>query len=107
MLDVVIVSYRCGPMVRECLQSLSEYRPARGLRVTVVDNALTRPWIVTKRYLREQVTRPYWREVNCSENNNHVKVGRENYMISADGLLMPTKRGQSPPDLRYFNQVRK
>ena len=39
MLDVVIVSYRCGPMVRECLQSLSEYRPARGLRVTVVDNA--------------------------------------------------------------------
>ena len=39
MLDVVIVSYRCGPMVRECLQSLSEYGAARGLRVTVVDNA--------------------------------------------------------------------
>jgi hypothetical protein len=25
-------------------------------------------------------------------------------MISADGYLMPTKRGQQPPDLRYFNR---
>jgi hypothetical protein len=39
VLDVVIVSYRCGPMVRECLQSLHEHAPAGGLRVTVVDNA--------------------------------------------------------------------
>lgn len=39
MLDVVIVSYRCGPMLRECLQSLREHAPAGGLRITVVDNA--------------------------------------------------------------------
>jgi N-acetylglucosaminyl-diphospho-decaprenol L-rhamnosyltransferase len=39
VLEVVIVSYRCGPMVRECLRSLHEHAPARGLRVTVVDNA--------------------------------------------------------------------
>lgn len=39
MLDVVIVSYRCGPMVCECLQSLREHAPVDGLRVTVVDNA--------------------------------------------------------------------
>jgi len=39
VLEVVIVSYRCGPMVRECLQSLREHAPAQGLRTTVVDNA--------------------------------------------------------------------
>jgi hypothetical protein len=25
-------------------------------------------------------------------------------MISADGFLMPTKKGQTAPDLRYFQQ---
>lgn len=39
MLEVVIVSYRCGEMLRRCLQSLREYPPREGLRVTVVDNA--------------------------------------------------------------------
>lgn len=39
MLDVVIVSYRCGPMLRQCIQSLQEQAPAEGLRITVVDNA--------------------------------------------------------------------
>ena len=39
MLDVVIVSYRCGPLLRRCLQSLGEHAPGRGARVTVVDNA--------------------------------------------------------------------
>ena len=41
MLEVVIVSYRCGPMIRECLESLREHAPAGGvrLRITVVDNA--------------------------------------------------------------------
>jgi hypothetical protein len=38
-LEVVIVSYRCRPMVRECLESLREHAPAAGLRITVVDNA--------------------------------------------------------------------
>jgi len=31
-------------------------------------------------------------------------VDNESYMISADGLLMPTKRGQPAPDLRYFDR---
>jgi len=75
--------------------------------VTVIDHALTRPWTVTKSYRREPNPRPYWREVNCAENNNHVEIGRENYMLSADGYLMPTKKDQPPPDLRYFNQARK
>ena len=30
----------------------------------------------------------------------------ENYMLSADGYLMPAKKGQKPPDLRYFNRAK-
>jgi hypothetical protein len=29
-------------------------------------------------------------------------VGKEDYMVSWDGHLMPTKKGQKAPDLRYF-----
>jgi hypothetical protein len=25
-------------------------------------------------------------------------------MLSGDGYLMPTKKGQRPPDLKYFNR---
>ena len=32
-------------------------------------------------------------------------INNENYMLSADGYLMPAKKGQQPPDLRYFNQA--
>ena len=70
--------------------------------LTTIDHALTRPWTVTKSYRRMQVARPVWREVICAEGNQHVKIGREAYFLSADGYLMPTKRDQSPPDLKYF-----
>jgi hypothetical protein len=69
--------------------------------VTTIDNALTRPWTVTKHYNR--VRNPIWVEAICSENNDHMKIGKETYMRSADGLIMPAKKGQRPPDLRYFN----
>jgi hypothetical protein len=36
-----------------------------------------------------------------------VVIGKEDYFLSADGLLMPVKKGQPPPDLKYFNQSRK
>jgi hypothetical protein len=76
--------------------------------VTVIDHALTRPWTVLKTYRRDPTnSQPYWREVNCAENNNHIVIGKEGYMLSADGLLMPAKKDQPPPDLRYFNQSRK
>jgi hypothetical protein len=75
--------------------------------VTVYDHALTRPWTVDKRYRREATARPYWREVNCYDGNNHIEIAGEGYMLSADGLLMPTKKDQPPPDLRYFKQVQK
>jgi hypothetical protein len=73
--------------------------------VTVVDHALTRPWTVNKTYGREPNNqRPIWQENNCGEYNNHVKIGNEGYMLSADGFLMPAKKGQAPPDLRYFRR---
>jgi len=28
-------------------------------------------------------------------------------MVSGDGYLMPVKKNQAPPDLRYFDQSRK
>jgi len=73
--------------------------------ITTIDNALTRPWTVTKKYIRQR--NPIWIESICSESNEHIKLGKENYMISADGLLMPAKKGQKPPDLKYFDQTRK
>ncbi len=76
-------------------------------QVTVLDHALTRPWTVIKSYRREAATQPYWREVSCSENNNHLEIGKEAYMLSADGYLMPTKKDQPPPDLRYFKQTQR
>jgi hypothetical protein len=38
----------------------------------------------------------------CPEKNDHIKIGDETYMRSGDGLLMPAKKDQRPPDLRYF-----
>ena len=70
--------------------------------VTVIDNALTRPWTVMKNYRRNAEPYPIWNEENCPETNNHVVVGKDDYMLSGEGFLMPTKKGQAPPDLRYF-----
>jgi hypothetical protein len=76
--------------------------------VTVIDSALTRPWTVHKTYGREPDKHtPFWRENNCGEYNNHVRIGGQNYMLSADGTLMPTRKDQPPPDLRYFKQTQR
>jgi hypothetical protein len=75
--------------------------------ITVIDNALTHPWSITKTYLREPKKYPVWRETVCAEGNRHVVIGNENYFMSADGHLMPAKKDQPPPDLRYFNKAQK
>jgi hypothetical protein len=61
---------------------------------------------VTKSYSRAPDQYPFWREYLCSENNNHVAIGKESYFLSADGFLMPAKKGQQPPDLRHFEPQR-
>ena len=73
--------------------------------VTTFDHALTRPWTVTRHYLREHS--PIWLEFDCTENNNHVVIGKESYFLSSDGDLMPTRKDQPPPEFRRAEQVGK
>jgi hypothetical protein len=68
--------------------------------ITTIDHALTEPWTVLKSYRRER--NAIFSEVYCGVDNPHVKIDGQNYMLSSDGHLMPAKKGQKPPDLRYF-----
>ena len=72
--------------------------------ITVFDHALTRPWSVDKTFRRSRNPHPNWGQTFCQETNNHVMIGNEAYMMSADGSLMPTKKEQPAPDMRYFNR---
>jgi hypothetical protein len=76
-------------------------------QMTVMDHALTRPWTVIKDYFRDQSKYPTVGEYICAEDNSHVRIGKENYFLSADGALMPAKKNQAPPDLRYFGPPKK
>jgi hypothetical protein len=75
--------------------------------ITVIDHALTRPWTVDKKYVRNPNPRPGWIEHICAENNAQIKIGNEHYYLSSDGRLMPTRKDQPPPDLTYFRRARK
>src|SRR5260370_42276120 len=75
--------------------------------ITVIDHGLTRPWTVHKTYRRNTNPRPTWIEYVCAEGQQLVHIGDQGYMLSADGYLMPTRKGQTPPDLRDFNQTQK
>jgi len=54
-----------------------------------------------RRIAREQ---PIWSEYICTEDNRHLVIGDQNYVVGGDGLLMPVRKDQPPPDLRHFNQ---
>jgi hypothetical protein len=73
--------------------------------ITSFDHSLTRPWTVTKNFVRDH--NPIWFQNHCSEDNRHVQIGAEDYFISIDGYLMPAKKDQAPPDLKYFKQTKK
>jgi hypothetical protein len=75
--------------------------------ITVIDHALTRPWTADKRYRRNPDLRAQWPETYCNEGNANIVIGKENYFLSGDGFLMPAKKNQAPPDLRYFKQTQK
>jgi hypothetical protein len=75
--------------------------------ITVIDHALTHPWTVDKRYIRNPDLRADWPESICPEYNANIMIGSDNYYLSADGFLMPARKGQQPPDLRFFDQSRK
>jgi hypothetical protein len=75
--------------------------------ITLEDHAFTRPWTVLKTYRRMPSRTPDWPEDACSSDNELIKIGTETYYRGADGNLMPTRKGQPPPDLRYFTASRK
>jgi hypothetical protein len=71
--------------------------------ITVTDHALTRPWTVTRSYRRNiQQAAPDRPEVACSGDTTRVQIGDQDYRLSTDGLLMPARKGQKPPNLKYF-----
>jgi hypothetical protein len=74
--------------------------------LTLIDHALTRPWSVDKIYERTPDKYPWWREENCPGTTRLVKIHGELYFKGADDKLMPTRKDQPPPDLRYFQQAR-
>jgi hypothetical protein len=74
---------------------------------TVFDHALTRPWTVDRQFNRIEKHVVQWRETWCQEGNANIVIGKENYWLRADGLLMPARKGQTGPDLRYFQQSQK
>jgi hypothetical protein len=73
--------------------------------ITVEDQALTKPWSITKKAERNPKAKPLWRTETCSEGNSMVRIGNDPYFLSPEGLLMPTRKNQAPPDLRYFKQA--
>jgi len=75
--------------------------------ITVIDHALTRPWTVDKRYRRDPNPQPHWRENSCPVTTSFVFIENEVYTLSADGKLMPVRKNQPPPDLKYFNQTQR
>jgi hypothetical protein len=75
--------------------------------ITTYDHALTHPWSVDKTYKRSSNPYPNFSRISCMEGTNDVVIGKENYYLSADGFLMPAKKDQPPPDLRYFKQTQK
>jgi hypothetical protein len=71
--------------------------------MTTIDNSLTKPWTVLKAYRRR--TKVWWFEDNCIEGQAHVTIGNQVYFRSGDGTIMPMKKDQPPPDLKYFGRA--
>jgi hypothetical protein len=60
--------------------------------ITTIDNALTRPWTVTRQFKR--VANPAWAEYFCQEHNTILILQKETYFIREDGVLMPSRKDQ-------------
>jgi hypothetical protein len=75
--------------------------------ITTVDHALTRPWTVDKTFRRNSDPKPDWPESYCHVTNRRVVLGKEVYLLNAEGFLTPTRKAQPAPDLRYFKPVAK
>jgi len=47
-----------------------------------------------------------WLEEDCGENNQHVVIGKDNYLMSADGYLMPAARISRRPTCGISSRAR-
>jgi hypothetical protein len=74
--------------------------------ITLIDHAFTHPWTVLKSYRRDPSPFPIWQEYYCSGDQELIKLGKETYYRGGDGNLMPTRKDQPAPDLKYFKQTR-
>ena len=72
--------------------------------ITVFDRALTRPWTVDKTFRRNPDPQPEWPEYYCHVTTKWLVLGGQAYRLNEEGILMPTRRDQPPPDLQYFTQ---
>ena len=73
--------------------------------ITSIDHALTQPWTVNKTYRRDPKNKePAWHSAVCAADNSLVRIGEDAFFTSPDGYIMPIKKNQAPPDLRYFKQ---
>lgn len=71
--------------------------------ITTMDHALTRPWTVTRSYSRAGPQALLdWSEYLCTEDESRIEIADQVYKLSPEGLLMPLRKGQKPPDLGYF-----
>jgi len=70
--------------------------------ITVIDHALARPWTTDKTFRRNAEARPEWPEHYCHVTNRNLVLGGEAYRLNEENLLVPTKKDQPPPDLRFF-----
>ena len=43
-----------------------------------------------------------WFQSEWVGDDRHVRIGGDDYFLGADGLLMPVRKGQAPPDLGHF-----
>jgi hypothetical protein len=73
--------------------------------ITVFDHALTRPWTVDKTFRRNADPQPDWPEYYCHVTNKRIVLDKETYLMDEERVLMPTRKDQPPPDLRYFTQT--
>jgi GT2 family glycosyltransferase len=83
-LDIVIVSYRCRRLLRDCLLLLREYSPRRPMQVFVVDNASVDGTVemLEREFSWVQVF-PAGRNLGFARANNAaIRAGRAPYVLA-------------------------
>ena len=69
--------------------------------ITVIDHALTRPFSLTRKAVRNPDRRPVWRTETCPADNSWIRIGETAYYVSADGNLIANQKrpGAARPEI--------